>query len=57
MARLEIILGKNFLGQFGGRPYRNREIMKPIEVKEIPPWSSKVKNLSLEEGIQELLDK
>jgi len=57
VARLEIILDKNFLGQFGGRPYRNREIMKPIEARKIPPWSSKVKNLSLDEGIQELLDK
>lgn len=56
VAKLETITGKKFLGQFGGRPYREREIMNPIKPKDILPWGDRLEETTLDEGIKEILD-
>lgn len=45
------VTGKTLNIQWGGRPYRNREVMRPWQGKMLPGWQPLV---SLEEGIEKL---
>ncbi len=46
----EKIIGRELPIQWGGKPYRNREVMKPwLNYKVLPVWKP---NISLEEGIK-----
>ena len=53
--KLEKIIGKEFQGQLGGRPYRKREIMSPVRPKNILPWKDECSKTTLREGITELI--
>ena len=53
--RLEKIIGKKFKGNFGGRPYREREIMNPIKENRLLPWHKEIQTTNFDQEIKELI--
>lgn len=52
VARFEKVTGKKLSIQWGGRPYREREVMSPWSLgKQLPGWTAKI---SLEEGLRRI---
>lgn len=52
VAQFEKVTGKKLSIQWGGRPYREREVMSPWSLgKQLPGWSPKI---SLEEGLRRI---